>query len=110
MVRPRREIARLNRGRETAAAQAAVAPSLRAVVLGGQFSVQTVGERHETARIGPQRQQAAGLARRAGGNGGSLKEGDSVESGVELGMARQEVGSRAPDYPSACQFERVRTG
>ena len=80
---------------------AAVAPALGAVVLGGELGVEAVGEGDEAVRVGPEGEEAAGFPGGAGGDGGGFEEGDCVEGRVVGLVAREEVGGCAADDAAA---------
>ena len=64
--------------------------------------METVGERDETGGICPEPQQATGLSRCAGSDGGSFEESDLMQGRIEAGMAREVVCCGAADDTTAC--------
>lgn len=72
-------------------------------MLGGELGVETVRERDQAVRVGPEGKEAAGLSGGSGGDGwGSLKESDCMEGRVELWMAREIVGCGAANDATSC--------
>jgi hypothetical protein len=66
-----------------------------------QLLMELERERYDAFRVCPQRKEPASLARRAGRDGGCLKDRNGVERGVERLVAREEVGRRAADDAAA---------
>ena len=85
---------------QVAAQHAAIAPALLAAVLERQVLVQLEAERHDVARVGPDGQQTAGLARRTAGNTRGFHDHYAVLFPVVQGMAGQVIGCGATDNPT----------
>ena len=76
-----------------------------------ELPMQVEAQRRETRGRGPARDEAAGLAGGAGGEGRGLEDGDGVRGGRVGGVVREVVGGGAADDAAACGGEwRVGSG